>query len=120
MGGGGRRPGAAAFPAPSCRGRRWLGWLAAALFAGAVLLVRGAVRLARRMSPRKNVQTAAEAVLEALYAVGLVTTPGAKVRVSADPLSVAITFRLRNAAVREQEVFAQAVSELLAPIDNPK
>ena len=94
--------------------------LAAALFVGAVLLVRGAVRLARRMSPRKNVQTAAEAVLEALCAVGLVSTPGAKVRVSADPLSVAITFRLRNAAVREQEVFAQAVSELLAPIDNPK
>lgn len=96
------------------------GVLLVALVVGGVVLVRGSLRLSRLLSPKRNVTAIAEAVLASLRQTSHIKSLGAKIRVDSDPIGSRIRFGLRQATIHEQSVFAQAMSEMLSPIENPK
>ena len=97
-----------------------VGMLLLAMFVAGVVFVRGALRLSRLMSPKKNVTAIAEAVLASLRQTGHIKSLGAKIRVETDPIGTFINFGLRQATIYEQNIFAQAMNEMLSPIENPK
>lgn len=86
----------------------------------AVSLIKGFRRLSKYLSPKKTVTTIAEAMLASLRQAGHVKSLGAKIRVTATPSDGMITFGLRQATIHEQQVFAEAMGEMLSPIENPK
>ena len=83
-------------------------------------IAKGLMRASKVLSPKKMVTSIAEAVLASLRQTGYIKSMGAKIRVAADPTHATITFGLRQATVHEQNVFAEAMSEMLSPIQNPK
>lgn len=102
-------------------GDLFMGIIVLAAFALVALgLARGAVRALRLLSPKRTVTSIAEAMLASLRQAGHVRSLGAKIQVSALPGDACISFGLRQATIHEQNVFAQAMSEALSPIENPK
>ena len=84
------------------------------------LLIRALLRAARVMSPKTMSGRLANALLLSLKQTGHVKSPGAKVHTVSSSLGDQLVFSLRQASVHEKNIFAQAVSEMLSPIDNPK
>lgn len=83
-------------------------------------LSRAALHVAHTISPKRTLTSVAESVLASLRQAGHIKSLGAKIRVSADPSDSLITFSIRQASVHEQNVFAQAIQEMISPLENPK
>ena len=69
-------------------------------------------------SPRRSVERLGSALLRALRTAGAITAEGAQLAVSERAGGVECT--LEGASVREENLFAAALGELLAPLDNPR
>ena len=78
-----------------------------------------AEKILTHLSPARSVRTLANCVLKAMQEVRLVSE-GARVKVEADYLGIFIETELLNASVHDQNLFHQAIKELLSPIENPR
>ena len=76
-------------------------------------------KILTHLSPARSVRTLANCVLKAMQEVGLVSE-GARVRVEADYMGIFIETELLNASVHDQNLFHNAIQELLSPIENPR
>ncbi|MDR0347444.1 MAG: DEAD/DEAH box helicase family protein [Coriobacteriales bacterium] len=94
-----------------------------ALAVASVLLIVAffaARQVLRFLNPTKTVEAFARSVRDLLCELGKITTPGTVVKVNADELGLRIRCTLDKATIREQNLFTQAMSELLGAIDNPR
>ena len=78
---------------------------------------RTAVRL---LSPKGLFRALAESVLLAMRDVGLVESEDVRVTLTADRDGAFISCALRGGTLREKEVYAQAVREMLSPMSSPR
>lgn len=85
-----------------------------------ILLVRLALRVGRFLSPKKRIASIAETLLVSLRQAGHIRSLGAKIRVKTDPANSIFLLGLRLATIQEQNIFAQAIKEMLSPIESPK
>lgn len=76
-------------------------------------------RILTHLSPARSVRTLAECVLKAMQECKLVSQT-ARVKVEADGEGIFIQTELLNASVHDQNVYHQAIKELLSPIENPR
>ena len=78
-----------------------------------------AEKILTHLNPARSVRTLADCVLKAMQEVRLVSE-GARVRVEADYLGIYLETELLNASVHDQNLFHEAIKELLSPIENPR
>ena len=78
-----------------------------------------ATKILTHISPARSVRTLTNCVLKTMQEVGLVSE-GARVRVEADHLGIFLETELLNATVHDQNLFHNAIKELLSPIENPR
>ena len=97
----------------------------AALFAlvplmgvSAVGLVGDLRRTLGSVTPEKTLRRLGTALLDALRETGAIKSPEAALR--AENCGAGVECALENASVREKNLFAEALGELLSPLDNPR
>lgn len=73
----------------------------------------------RNVTPKKSVESMSKAILNALKDLGAVSE-NARLVVSSDKFNLEITVEIKNASIHEQNVFNEAIKELLSPIENPR
>ncbi|MBR2884436.1 MAG: hypothetical protein IKB93_06535, partial [Clostridia bacterium] len=95
-----------------------LGFIIAAV--AAVFLIKCASVVTKNSSPEKTVSNISGAVLRTLKEIGEIESRGATVCVKKSEKHNTINCSLEKATVREKNVFAKAISELLSPIDDPR
>ncbi len=87
------------------------------------LVLYGFFRICRKLvlhfSPARSMKTLGIAVYRVLTECGLIL-PAARVETAEDKDKSYISLFLRNATVREQNIFNEAMRELLSPIENPR
>ena len=76
-------------------------------------------KILTHLNPQRSVRTLAGCVLKAMQELSLVSE-GARVRVEADYMGIFIETELLNASVHDQNLFHEAIKELLSPIENPR
>ena len=76
-------------------------------------------KILKHFNPVRSVRTLAGCVLETMQELNLVDGC-ARVKVEADPQGIFIHTELLNASVHDQNVFHNAIKELLTPIENPR
>ena len=95
-----------------------LGFIIAAVCG--VLLIKSASVVMKNSSPEKTVSNISNAILRTLKEIGEIESRGATVSVKKSEKKNTVNCSLSKATVREKNVFAKAVSELLSPIDDPR
>ena len=95
-----------------------LGFVLAAV--SAVLLIKSASVVMKNSSPEKTVYNISSAILRTLKEIGEIDSNGARVSVEKSAKQGIINCSLERATLREKNVFAKAVSEILSPIDDPR
>ncbi|MDE6656836.1 MAG: hypothetical protein K2J85_07580, partial [Anaeroplasmataceae bacterium] len=75
--------------------------------------------LCKHISPKKSIEGLSNAVLKTFKELDLIHS-GAHLKVSSDELDLGIHIHLANSTIHEQNIFNQAIEEMLSPIDNPK
>ena len=95
-----------------------LGFIIAAI--SSVLLIKSASVVMKNSSPEKTVSNISNAILRTLKEIGEIESRGATVSVRKSQKKNTVNCSLSKATVREKNVFAKAVSELLSPIDDPR
>lgn len=83
-----------------------------------VLFVKKFSEYSKNSTPEKTVKGISAALLKALRELGEIDSASSKVIVTESDDSISLS--LEKATVREKNVFAKAVTELLSPIDNPR
>jgi len=83
-------------------------------------VLHGGTFLARHLSPARLTQNLAEALVEALKRTGKVSSAKASVLCTFEGDGTAGNFALQDATMRDQNVFATAMKQLVGPIENPK
>ena len=76
-------------------------------------------KILTHLNPKRSVHTLTDCVLKAMQELRLVSD-GARVRVEADYMGIFIETELLNASVHDQNLFHEAIKELLSPIENPR
>ncbi len=71
-------------------------------------------------SPEKSITLLARSVLKSLKQTGDIDSPTAQVSVKKSTRSDMLQCSLEKATVREKNLFAAAISEMLSPIDDPR
>lgn len=71
------------------------------------------------LSPARSIRTMAQAVLKTLQCYGHIS-PNARVCTKSDKEKSYVSLSLANATLREQNLFNEAVTQLLSPIGNPR
>ncbi len=71
-------------------------------------------------SPEKTVRTISRCILDTMKKIGSIQSFNAAVSVSVNPNNGSILCSLNNATAHEKQIFSDAVSEMLSPIDNPR
>ncbi|MCM1260770.1 MAG: DEAD/DEAH box helicase family protein [Prevotella sp.] len=77
------------------------------------------VFIVKNSSPKKSIKGLSKAILSTLQEMKLVHD-GAKLNVISDDLDLSILVSLNNATIYEQNIFHDAIKELLSPIENPR
>lgn len=77
------------------------------------------LRLVLHINPARSMKTLGTAVGDTLRECGLISHTSS-VAVEADKYLGYVTLRLRDASVRDQNIFNTAITELLTPIQNPR
>ncbi len=85
-----------------------------------VFFIKSASTVMKNSSPEKTVSNISNAVLRTLKEIGEIESRGATVSVKKSEKHNTINCSLEKATVREKNVFAKAISELLSPIDDPR
>lgn len=85
-----------------------------------VLLIKTASVVIKNSSPEKTVCNISSAVLRTLKEIGEIDSRGVRIVVEKSAKKNIINCSLERATVREKNVFAKAVSEILSPIDDPR
>ncbi len=80
----------------------------------------GLRRILKFISPARTIGTLAECILKTLKDIEAVQSAQAETEITADPAGLNILCSVTNASLREKEVFAAAMKELLSSIDNPR
>ena len=78
-----------------------------------------AEKILTHLNPVRSVRTLANCVLKAMQELSLVSE-GTRVQVQADHLGMFIETELLNASVHDQNLFHEAIKDLLSPIENPR
>jgi hypothetical protein len=91
-----------------------------AAIAAAIIIGGTAFRLLNFATPLAVVKTMGQAVLETLQELNIVTSSSAKVEVRYLQAGSQVYSGLVEASVHDQTIFAQAMAQLLSPIDNPR
>ena len=76
-------------------------------------------KILKHLNPVRSVRTLSECVLKTMQELNLVDEC-ARVKVEADPQGIFIHTELLNASVHDQNLFHNAIKELLSPIENPR
>lgn len=84
-----------------------------------VLLYRGAKKMVLHSNPANSIRTLGDAVYKTLCECGLVSR-SARVEADAHKELYFVKLYLRNASIREQNIFNTAMAEMLSPIENPR
>ncbi len=95
-----------------------LGFIIAAI--ALVFLIKSASVVIKNLSPEKTVSNISNAILKTLKEIGEIESRGATVSVKKSKKKNTVNCSLSKGTVREKNVFAKAVSELLSPIDDPR
>lgn len=85
----------------------------------AVAMVRLSIRFVRRLSPKRRMQSMAEALLAAMRSMGLMSGTGGRVMVRSDPAQSSFQVSLEGTTLHDRHLFAEAVAQMCSPIDNP-
>lgn len=102
--------------------RLWLLGIACVLLCAVILYYAGLITITmilKHLNPVRSIRTLAECILNAMQDAALVAA-GARVKVESDPLGTMIEAELLNASVHDQNIFHNAMRELLSPIENPR
>lgn len=83
-----------------------------------VLFLRGIRYAIRLASPTRLVESIAKSILSAFQQNGTIRSENARVEVSGDSKGLAIDCTLRGGTLREKQLFAEAMRELLSPMSN--
>lgn len=75
--------------------------------------------IVKNSSPKKTIKGVSKAILNTLKEMELVHD-GARLSVKSDELDLSILVSLKNATIHEQNIFNDAIKELLSPIENPR
>ena len=75
--------------------------------------------ICKHISPSKSFISISKAILNSLKQLGIVHD-GAILSVKEDQYKINTNISIKNATIYEQNIFNEAVKELLSPIDNPK
>ncbi|HAO62317.1 MAG TPA: hypothetical protein DCQ90_10580 [Erysipelotrichaceae bacterium] len=78
------------------------------------------VNLSRMLSPVKTIKILGDCILDSLIDLGEITSRKARFVLKTDRESVNIDCALIDATTYEKNIFAQAMSELLSSIENPR
>ncbi len=73
----------------------------------------------RNISPKKSIETLGRAIVKTMKDLEIIND-GARLLVNSDDLNVNMTIYLKNASIHEQNIFNEAIKELLSPISNPR
>ena len=95
-----------------------IGFIIAAV--SGVMLIKTASVVLKNSSPEKTVANISGAVLRTLKEIGEIESRGAAVSVKKSEKHKTVNCSLEKATVREKNVFAKAMSEILSPIDDPR
>lgn len=85
-----------------------------------VMLIKTVSVVTKNSSPEKTISNISSAVLRTLKEIGEIDSRGARIVVEKSAKQNIINCSLERATVREKNVFAKAVSEILSPIDDPR
>ncbi|MBO5935609.1 MAG: DEAD/DEAH box helicase family protein [Clostridia bacterium] len=85
-----------------------------------VFLVKFASVVIKNSSPEKTIHNISSAILRTLKEIGEIDSTTAALSVEKSEKQDIINCSLEKATLREKNVFAKAVSELLSPIDDPR
>lgn len=75
--------------------------------------------IVKNISPKKSIESISKAIVATLKKLELIDND-ALLDVKTDELNLSITVGIKNASIKSQSVFNEAIKELLSPIDNPK
>ena len=84
-----------------------------------LLMYIGVKKLILHCSPAHLIKTLGIAVYKTLCECELIS-PSAKVETSGHKQKFAVYLKLRNASIRDQNIFNTAMTEMLSPIENPR
>lgn len=85
-----------------------------------VLLIKAATRVLKNSTPEKTVSNLSRSILRTLKEIGEIDSRSAAVSVKTSSKRNTVNCSLEKATVREKNVFAHAVSQMLSPIDDPR
>ncbi|MBR0198932.1 MAG: DEAD/DEAH box helicase family protein [Oscillospiraceae bacterium] len=85
-----------------------------------VLLLRGIHYAIRLLSPTRMVEAIAKAILSAFQQNGTIRSENSRVEVGGDSDGLHIYSTLKGGTLREKQLFADAMRELLSPMNNPR
>lgn len=73
----------------------------------------------RNISPRKSIESMSKTILKTMKELELINKDSTLI-INADDLNTRISVALKNATIHEQNIFNEAIKELLSPIENPR
>lgn len=85
-----------------------------------IILFLGCRETLRLLSPQKLFRELAESVLLDLRDAGLIESEDTEVMMTGDKEGILISCTLRGGTLREKEIFADAIREMLSPMDSPR
>lgn len=85
-----------------------------------MLLLRGIRFTIRLISPKRMVEAIAKGILSAFQQNGTIRSVNCRVEISGDPDGLHIYSILRGGTIREKQVFADAMREMLSPMNSPR
>lgn len=89
------------------------------IFAIVFFMERIVTIIVKNYSPKKSIESISRAILKTLKELEIVH-PGAQLSIHSDKLNTNITVTIKNASIHEQNIFNEAMRELLSPIENPR
>lgn len=88
-------------------------------FALFIVLFDGVYKMILHFNPARSIKTLGVAVYKTLCECDLIS-PSAKVETIEDKELYFVTLHLRNASIHDQNIFNNAMTEMLSPIENPR
>lgn len=83
-------------------------------------MINGFYKVLHHISPERTIKTLSECILKTLKEIGYIKSESARVSIRSQGLGLSVYCTLISATVREKNIFAKAVQELLTSIDNPR
>ena len=85
-----------------------------------LVITQGIFYSIKLVSPKRLVEAIAKAMLSAFQKNGIVRSTNTRVEVTGDSLGLVITSTMRGGTLREKQLFAESMRELLSPMNNPR